>query len=267
MTLIAEIQEITSRRRILWTLVVRDLRVRYARSFLGYVWTVLDPLCMSAIYFIVFALIFKRSAVGYSPYFLFLLTGLLAWNWFSGSLNDTARALLQEAKLVRSTNLPRQIWVVRVVIAKGIEYLMSLPVIIFFTAVYLFRGEAHLNARLLLFPLGVLMEFVLLIGFGLLLAPITVLVTDTQRVIRIVLRMAFYLTPIIYSKQVIHGPWAKVMYLNPMNGVLELLRAGFFGDEPVNWHAVEVGVVVTLFLVVVGNRVFSHLERAVLKEI
>lgn len=266
MTLIDTAEELGSRRRILWNLVIRDLRVRYARSFLGYIWTVLDPLCMSTIYFIVFVYLFHRSAVGYKPYFLFLVTGLLAWNWFAGSLNDTARALLQEAKLVRSTNLPREIWVVRVVIAKGIEYLLSLPVIVAFTLIYALKGDTHLNERIILFPVGVLLEFVLLVGFGLLLAPITVLVTDMQRVIRIVLRMVFYLTPILYAKKVIPPPWDKVMWLNPMNGVLELLRAGFF-TEPVKWEAVGVGAVVSLVILFVGQAVFTRLERAVLKEI
>jgi ABC-2 type transport system permease protein len=266
MTLISSVQEMSTRRQVLWTLVVRDLRVRYSRSFLGYVWTVLDPLCMSSIYFIVFVYLFHRSAVGYKPYFLFLVTGLLAWQWFSGSLNDTSRALLQEAKLVRSTNLPREIWVVRVVIAKGIEYLLSLPVIAAFTLYYMWQGQTTLNARLLLFPVGVVMEFALLIGLGLLLAPVTVLVTDMQRIIRIVLRMLFYLTPILYAKHVIPHPWDRVMWLNPMNGVLELLRAGFF-KEPVNWHAVEVGLLVIVVLLLLGQWIFARLERAVLKEI
>ncbi len=266
MTLIDRVEAVATRRQVLWTLVLRDLRVRYARSFLGYVWTVLDPLAMSGIYFVVFVVFFNRRAVGYQPYFLFLLTGLLAWQWFSGSLNDTSRALLQEAKLVRSTNLPREMWVVRVVIAKGVEYLLSLPVIVAFCVFYGLRHDLHLNYRLVLFPLGVVLEFLLLIGFGLLLAPITVLVTDMQRVIRIALRMAFYLTPILYAKHVIPEPWEKVMWLNPMNGVLELLRAGFF-EQHVNWPAVWVGVAVTVCLLLVGQTVFTRLERAVLKEI
>jgi ABC-2 type transport system permease protein len=266
MTLIDRVEAVATRRQVLWTLVLRDLRVRYARSFLGYLWTVLDPLAMSSIYFVVFVVFFKRGAVGYEPYFLFLVTGLLSWQWFSGSLSDTSRALLQEAKLVRSTNLPRELWVVRVVVAKGIEYLLSLPVIAAFSLYYALHHDVHLNARLVLFPLGVLMEFVLLIGFGLLLAPITVLVTDMQRIIRIVLRMAFYLTPVIYAKHVIPQPWEKVMWLNPMNGVLELLRAGFF-QQSVNWPAVWVGLAVTACLFLVGQSVFTRLERAVLKEI
>jgi ABC-2 type transport system permease protein len=266
MTLIGRTKAVIEKRQVLWTLVVRDLRVRYSRSILGYVWTVLDPLLMSCIYFVVFVFIFKSGRVGQQPYFLFLIIGLLAWQWFAGSLTDTSRALLADAKLVRSTNLPREIWVVRVVIAKGVEYVLSLPVLIAFTLFYALKGQVHFNPGLLLFPVGLVMEFVLLIGLGLLLAPITALVTDMARVIKIVLRMLFYLTPVLYAGDRIPAPFDKVVWLNPMTGVLEMLRAGFF-DQPITWGPVILGAVITVALLFIGAVTFSRLERPVLKEI
>lgn len=257
------------KRSVLWTLIVRDLRVRYARSALGYVWTVLDPLLMSLIYFVVFVYIFKRDDLGHEPYFMFLIVGLLAWQWFSGSLTDTSRALIQEAKLVRSTNLPREIWVVRIVLAKGIEYLLSLPVLLLFVVVYLVRGDAHLNGWIVLFPLGALVEATALIGLGLILAPATALVTDMQRVVRIALRMLFYATPVIYATHLVPKPYDMMTWLNPLTGVLEMMRAGMFPHDrlPIVWGSIATAVVVSVLLLVVGCVVFQRLERAVLKEI
>lgn len=266
MRLITRTQAVLAKRNVLWTLVIRDLRVRYSRSVLGYLWTVLDPLLMSSIYFVVFVFIFKRESVGHQPYFLFLVVGLLSWQWFSSSVSDTSRALLSDAKLVRSTNLPREIWVVRVVIAKGIEYVLSLPVLAAFTLFYAVQGQVHFNPGLLLLPLGLVMEFVLLIGLGLLLAPVTALVTDMARVIRILLRMLFYLTPVLYSGDLVPHPYDKVVWLNPMTGVLEMLRAGFF-NQPVGRGPIIVGAVVTVAMLVIGAATFSRLERSVLKEI
>lgn len=269
MRLITRTQAVMARRNVLWTLVIRDLRVRYSRSVLGYVWTILDPLLMSLIYFVVFVYIFKRPGLGHDPYFLFLVAGLLPWQWFSGGITETSRALLQEAKLVRSTNLPREIWVARVVVSKGIEFLWSLPVLVFFTLVYLIRGEAHLNVWLVLFPLGIVVQFLFLIGIGLILAPVTTLVTDMQRVIKILLRMLFYLTPVIYSSELVPAPWDMLTWLNPMTGVLEMMRAGLFAHDeiPIQWGAIGVGSVVALVTLVAGFAVFKRLERAVLKEI
>ena len=270
MRLVDRTQAVLAKRSVLWTLVVRDLRVRYSRSVLGYVWTILDPLLMSLIYFVVFSFIFpRRGALGHDPYFLFLVAGLLPWQWFSGVVSETSRALIQEARLIRSTSLPREIWVVRVVVSKGIEYLLSLPVLVFFTTVYLLRGKAHLNGWLVLLPLGIIVQFAFLIGLGLILAPVTALVTDMQRVVRILLRMLFYATPVIYASALVPKPYVMITWLNPMTGVLEMMRAGFFAHDrfPIEWGAIGVGLVVTVATLFIGFAVFARLERAVLKEI
>lgn len=269
MRIITRTQAILARRSVLWTLVIRDLRVRYSRSVLGYLWTILDPLLMSLIYFLVFVYIFKRKDLGHEPYFLFLVVGLLSWQWFSGSLTDTSRSLIQEAKLVRSTNLPREMWVLRVVLSKGIEYLLSLPVLLFFLVVYMVKGDVHLNGWLALFPVGIVIQAVALIGIGLILAPVTALVTDTQRVIRIVIRMLFYATPVIYASRLVPKPYDMITWLNPMTGILEIMRAGLFAHDkhPIVWEAVGVSAVMSVILLFVGVSVFGRLERAVLKEI
>lgn len=269
MRIITRTQAILARRSVLWTLVIRDLRVRYARSVLGYLWTILDPLLMSLIYFLVFVYIFKRDDLGHEPYFLFLVVGLLSWQWFSGSLTDTSRSLIQEAKLVRSTNLPREMWVLRVVLSKGIEYLLSLPVLLFFLVVYMVKGDVHLNGWLVLFPVGIVIQAIALVGIGLILAPVTALVTDTQRVIRIVIRMLFYATPVIYASRLVPKPYDMITWLNPMTGILEIMRAGLFPHDkhPIVWPAVGVSAVMSVILLFVGVSVFGRLERAVLKEI
>ncbi len=266
MILISQARGLLAKRRILGTLVQRDLRVRYAGSAIGYLWTILDPLAMSAIYFVVFTVIFKARSVGYQPYVLFLIVGLLAWQWFSSSLTETSRALLAESRLVRSTNLPRELWVVRVVIAKGIEFLLSMPVLAGFTLYYLIKGDAHLNPRLLLIPLALVIQFVLLTGIGLILAPITALVTDTARVVRIVLRMGFYSTPIIYGVHAAPESLRTVLLFNPMTGILELYRAGFFPQD-LNEKSVFLSAVISLVVLLIGTLVFERLESAVLKEI
>jgi len=269
MRLVTQTQAVMAKRNVLWTLVIRDLRVRYSRSVLGYVWTILDPLLMSLIYFVVFVYIVKRRSLGHDPYFLFLVAGLLPWQWFSGVVTESSRALIQEAKLVRSTNLPREIWVARVVVSKGVEYLWSLPVLAAFTLFYILIGETHLNGWIVLLPLSIVVQFVFLVGLGLILAPVTALVTDMQRVIRIFLRMLFYVTPVLYTSSLVPAPYDKITWLNPMTGVLEMMRAGLFTHDrfPIQWGAIGTSVVVTLVTLLLGFAVFARLERAFLKEI
>ena len=90
---VSQFRGLMANRQVLRTLVERDLRVRYAGSVLGWVWTVLDPLLMALVYFVVFTLIFTARQAGHQPYFLHLVTGLFLWQWFAQNMSETSRAL------------------------------------------------------------------------------------------------------------------------------------------------------------------------------
>jgi ABC-2 type transport system permease protein len=259
--LIARPRALWNRRRAVHLLVTRDLKVRYASSALGYLWSVLEPLLLAGIYWFIFTQVFTRT-VGAEPYLVFLLAGLLPWTWFNGAVTDAARALHTEAKLVRSTNVPREVWVVRVVLSKGVEFLLSLPVLFLFALVYRAPVDWHL---VLLVP-AVLLMAVLALGVGLLLAPLVVLVRDLERVVRIALRLGFYASPVIFAVDDVPAPFDTVFAVNPLAGVFELCRAGFFPGS-VQWGHVGLSVVVSVALLLVGWLVFARLERTVLKEI
>jgi len=264
MSLAARARALWQHRKILWLLIQRDLKVRYAGSVLGYVWTILDPLLMTGVYWFVFSVVFTSRRVGESPYILFLVLGLLSWQWFSGTVTETSRALTSESRLVRSTRLPREIWVLKVVGSKGIEFVFSLPVVIMFMVVY----QKPPSWMLVLFPLAVVMQAVLLTGIGLVLAPATVLIRDLQRLVRIGLRVMFYLSPVIYSIQRIHiGVVQDLFALNPLTGIIELYRSLAFPNVFIGWTYVGTAAAITLILLWVGLVVFRRLENAVLKEL
>jgi ABC-2 type transport system permease protein len=268
-SIVGRLRAVWTRRRILGTLVRRDLRVRYARSVLGYVWTLIDPLAMALVYYLVFAVIFNRTEVLGLPFIVFLLCGLLPWNWFNNSINETARSLYAERLLVRSTNLPRELWVIRVVVAKGIEHLLSLPILVMFVVIYSVHGAVHPNWRVVYLLPALLIEFLLLIGMGLVMAPVTALVDDFQRVVRIGLRVLFYMTPVIYELDLVakKSPnLLRVLQFNPLSGIIDLYRIGLVGVAP-NWTAIGLSAVVSVLWLVFGLWVFARLERAVLKEI
>lgn len=263
MRLVERFRAVIRRRGVLQTLIRRDLSVRYAGSILGYLWSILDPLAMAVVYWFVFTRIFERGDIGEEPYIVFLVAGLFPWQWFSTSVSEGVRAFTSEARLVRSTNLPREMWIVRVVLSKGVEFAFALPVLVFMAAI---NGVVP-NWRLVFFPVAVILQALMLIGILMILAPVTTLVRDTQRLIRIVLRVGFYLTPIIYS---IHSSRADAvrdfLLLNPMTGILELYRSGLFARE-LQGTAVLVSVGFTAVVLLVGSLVFSRLENAVLKEL
>lgn len=254
------------KRSVLGLLVRRDLKVRYADSVLGYLWSILDPLMMALVYWFVFTAIFRRD-VGAEPYILYLLAGMLPFLWFQHATVASVRAIKGE-RLVRSTALPREIWVARVISSKGAEYLLSLPVLVAFAIFYRKGVSWHI---VYMIPAAAL-QIVLLAGVGLLLSALGALARDVDRVMGILMRFMFYATPVIYglndvlSNQYIPEVIKKLYAVNPMTGIVSLYRAGFFPSE-LHLPMVVSSAVVSVVLLAVGWWVFMRLEPTVLKEI
>jgi ABC-2 type transport system permease protein len=245
----------------LWLLAKRDLRVRYSTSALGYFWSILDPLVMSGIYWFVFVVVFKRP-VGDEPYIVFLLSTLLAWTWFTGSVSDSTRAFIREAKLVRSTKIPRTIWVVSLVLSKGIEFIASLPVLAFFVIV----AGGSVNGNIVFFVLGIAIQLVLTVGVGLIVAPLVVFFRDLERAVKLALRFLFYASPIIYGVTDLPSQlhfWAS---FNPLSGIFSLYRSAFFPAQ-LDWAMVAISAGMSIVILCIGLLVFKRSIRSVLKEI
>jgi ABC-2 type transport system permease protein len=254
-------------RRILGLLVRRDLKVRYADSILGYVWSILDPLAMGMVYWFVFATIFGGRNVGEEPYILYLMAGMLPFRWYQTTVTSAAGAIKGE-RLVRSAALPREIWILRLVFSKGAEYLFSLPVLAAFIIAY----RKGINWEIIYMIPAALIQIVLSTGLALLLSALGALFRDVDRVMHIVMRFMFYATPIIYGlNDVLQNPkmpeFLKDAYvINPMTGIVSLYRAGLFPAE-LHLETVVSSVIGSVIALVVGWWVFIRLEPAVLKEI
>lgn len=251
-------------RRILSLLIGRDIRVRYASSMLGYVWAVLDPLALSAVYWFLFTQVITRK-VGFPPYILFLVAGQLVWQWINSSINTSLNALRSESQMVRSSNVPRELWVLRVVLSQGVQYIFSLPVLAIFAIVY----SKTPNHDIVLLPLAMILTVILCTGIGMILAPAAVLVRDLRSIVRITTRALFFLSPILYSLHDVakkRHSVAEFVSWNPITGIMALFRAPFFPQE-LDWTDVAHSAIVTAVLFVVGVWTFSRLERPMLKEV
>ena len=243
-------------------LIYRDLQIRYAGTWLGYLWTLLDPLAMAFIYWLVFTQIVGAKNIGEQPYILFLLTGILSWTWFNGSVTDSARSLVVESKMVRSIAIPRYLWVIKSIGAKGTEFLLAFPILIIITLI----TQQNVNLQIFWIILAIVLQFLLLSGIGLILAPLTVLARDTSNLLRILLRMMFYLTPIIYGISDIPEKYQILSYFNPMTGIISMYRAGFW-TEPNLITAVIFSIIISLSIFIIGVVFFKRIERTVLKEV
>jgi ABC-2 type transport system permease protein len=252
-------------RQALWLLTTRDLKVRYTTSALGYVWSILDPLLMGLIYFVIFTFVFtgRGHTVGEQPYIIFLLMAVLPWTWFNGNLSDATRAFRQEGKLIRSVKIPRSIWILRQIASKGIEFVISLSIIVFFALINL---TAPSPWTLICLPLAIVLQVVLTVGCNFIIAPLSVFYRDLERVVKLGLRVLFYGAPVLYHLD-IGNPVLHFLYgLNPLAGILDLYRGCFF-PQIIDWVYVLEGSVVSVILFTIGAVVFRRSVPRVLKEL
>ena len=266
-----------SHRNSLRILVKRDLAVKYQQSVLGYLWSLIEPLGMGAIYFFVFGVLYAGDTSRHlgeagASYPLFLITGIFAWAWTSSALSEATNALTGQSRLITTMNVPRQVFPIGRVTGRFAEYVAGLPILAAIAAVYAVHGRIHPGWSLLALPLAVLVQAILLIGMSLLLSALNVLMRDVERIMRLIIRVLFYATPIIYPLSLVRESdlprWLKVTYeLNPLVGIFQLQHAIWYPDEFPDVRLLLTTVGGSLVVLAAGWWAFRRLEPAVLKEL
>jgi ABC-2 type transport system permease protein len=256
----SRVRAILDRREVLRLLVVRDLKVKYEKSALGYLWTTLEPMLLACMYWFVFSQVLD---VQIENYVLVIICGILPWLWFSGTVQQSTGSLAGQARLVTSTNLPREIWVLRLVLSKTVEYVLSLPVLVLFVLV----TGVSTGPEIVWFPVAFLVQVVLLSGVALLLSAVAVVVPDVRRLIRVTMRVFFYTSPILYPSGKVPEQYQWVYDLNPLVGIIESYRAAWFPQFFEGPHQLAQSAVVAVVLFVIGWIAFARLEPVVLKEL
>lgn len=244
-------------------LVLRDLQRKYTRFRLGYLWTLLEPLGMTLVLWLVFSVLLGARAFGLDPYPLFLAVAILPWWWFSTGIAAATRIWRKNGAQLRISTLPTQLWVMRAMLVSFIEFIFSLPVIVIGIAVTGFLP----GIWILLFPVGIIVQFLLMYGLSLLIASASVIFPDIARLVRIILRAMFYLSPILYSVSNIPAAAQFIASFNPLVGVLGLYRVGWWPEEAITatGYVISLGVCIVLF--VAGLVTFRKLEPRILKEV
>lgn len=243
-------------------LVMRDLQKQYTKFRLGYLWTLLEPLGMSLVLWFVFSVLLGARELGLQPYVLFLTLAILPWWWFTKGIAASTRVYRRAGGELRVSLLPTEIWVVRVILVTMAEFVLSLPVVI----VAMVATRYWPGPLIVLFPVGIVLQFMLMYGLALLVSAGSVIIPDLARIVRIVLRALFYLSPIIYSISNIPAQVQPLAALNPLVGVLGLYRIGFWPDEHTAPVAFAISISLSLVTFVVGIVAFRRLEPRILKE-
>lgn len=255
--MLSRITEVMKYRSMLYGMISSELRTRYKGSVLGFLWTFVNPLLTLVVYYIVFKTVMR---VQMDHYTAFLFVGLLAWNMFSSAALSATGVIIRQANLVKKIYFPREILPLSVVGASVVNYVLSLLILIPFLLLSGFR-PSWLWAYL---PLILLVETLIASGFGLLLASVNVYLRDVEHMLGIIMLLWFYMSPVVYSVQMIPHRYAQVFSLNPMTGILSAYQSIFYFGRPPDFLY---SIIFSLAITVVGWLVFNKLSRRFAEEV
>lgn len=231
--------ELWAYRHLVGNLVRRDLKVRYKNSVLGFFWSLVSPLLMMLVFWMVFGL-FLRGAT--PVYHVFVLVALLPWNWFSVSVAGGTRSIVGNAALINKVYFPREVLPISVVLSELANFLLALPVL----ALILYLSDIPLTVHALWLPVIVLIQAAFTIGIVLLLATANVYYRDTSVILDVVILAWFFLTPIIYDVErlratILHmGDFAisaeRLTYIiNPLASLIANYRVILYGSPSLQY--------------------------------
>jgi ABC-type polysaccharide/polyol phosphate export permease len=214
------LRDLLRHRALIGVLVSRELKARYRGSVLGFFWSLLNPLLMLAVYAVVFTLVFPGRSAATSPYAVFLFCGLLPWNWLASSLTDAAASLVVHGPLLKKVLFPAEVLPAVAILSQGVHFLLALPVLLAALlggAAGLFGTPVPVTAALVQVPALLLLEGLFLLGFGLLLAALTVHFRDVKDLLATALSLWFFGTPVLYTlSEIRDGTLKEILSWNPV---------------------------------------------------
>jgi lipopolysaccharide transport system permease protein len=253
-------------RGLIQSLVARELKARYRGSVLGFFWSFINPLLFLLVYSFVFTFVMTAAHdPRVEPYGLFMFCGLLPWTWFSSSLTESAGVLISGGNLIKKVLFPAEILPIVTVLANMMHFFLGLPILAGFLIYY----HRPLNAsELAIFPLVVLVQLVLTLGFSLILSALTVHFRDIRDILSNLLTFWFFTTPIIYPYFIMHGWQAAALKLNPFTHLAITYQEILFFEGPVGhlkWLLLLGAISVVFFFF--GYFVFDRLRDTFAEEV
>lgn len=196
-------------RSLLKNLVLKDLKLKYRNSTLGFFWSLLNPIVMIVVYTFAFKYILK---IGTENYPLYLISGIIPWTFFNMSVMSSTDAILNDSSLIKKINFPREILPISTVLFSFIQF--GLALVVLFPAVLFF--DVPLTPAMGLYVPVFILHFLFTLGIGLFLSPLTVYYRDLKHLTEVALMVWFWLTPIIYEMKMIPEFGRTVIKFNPL---------------------------------------------------
>lgn len=241
-------------RELLKTSVKKDIRGKYKNSFLGVLWSFLNPLLQILVYAFVFQSILKNPQENYT---VFICCGLIPWTFFSSAITRASFTMIENGNIIKKVYFPREILPISIVTSEAVNFVISTIIIIAFVVIY----GLGITKYILFYPLVLLVQYVLLLAIAFIVSSVTVYVRDLQHLIGVVLQLFFYATPIVYAAETIPENLAWVLKLNPMTYIINGYRDIFYNQVIPDVKGLLILLVIMIVLCCVGYLIFNKLQK------
>jgi lipopolysaccharide transport system permease protein len=250
------VKEIIRYKDLLYFLVVRGIKAKYAQSVLGIGWAIIQPLVSTLIFTIVFGKVAKINSDGV-PYFIFSLTALVPWTYFSNTLTESANSLISNSNLITKVYFPRMVLPLSAAFSKLLDFGIAFLLLIVILIVYGF-GVSWLIVTL---PILMLILLLTSLGLGMWLAAMAVQYRDVKHALTFTVQLLMYLAPVVYPTSNVPERFQFWYSLNPMVGVIEGFRAIFLHHQPMPWNFIGTGAIVAVLIFITGAFYFRKMEK------
>lgn len=262
---------------LLREMVKTDFKLRYKGSILGIAWSVIKPLALFVVMYLVFVK-FMRITDGTSTYPIVLLLGIAVWGFFTEATSTGLQSVVSRGDLLRKINFPKAIVVISSVVGALISLAINLVIVVIALAIYLCIGQAHLSWNILWLPLNIIELLVIALGVSLLLGALYVKFRDISHLWDIALQILFYAAPIIYPLNMevfVKFPIiAKIILMNPIAQTIQDIRHNLIAETvPTVWNTLHfwpyqiIPIVIAGILLWLGVRVFNKQSQKFAEEI
>ncbi len=258
--MMASLGSLIHHRTLIMTLVLRELRARYRGSFLGFLWSFLNPLLLMLVYVLVFSVYLRVPQANYA---VFLFVGLLPWLWFSSSLGHATGVIVGGGALVKRVLFPAEVLPLVSVLSNMINFLLSLPLLFLFLLLF-GRPVTPWAASL---PLLLAIQLLLTVGLALPLAALNVHLRDVEQILGNLLILWFFLSPVLYPASTVPASFRRLYFLNPLAGLIQGYRDILFDGRPPQWPQLAFVALVALVTLWGGLRIFDRLRDTLAEEV
>lgn len=252
-----DINEIWRYRELFFVFTMRDLKIRYRQTLLGVLYVGLQPLISMVIFTIFFGNLAKIPS-GQLPYSIFVMIGLVFWNFFSGSLSRASNSMLDNVEIITKVYFPKIILPLSAIVIFFVDFVINFIVVLIMGALL---GYLPNLLIFIVLPLSVILTGITSAGIGLFLSAINVKYRDIRNILPFLIQIMLFLTPVIYPLSIMTDRNRYIMALNPMTSVIESMRLVYSGSFTINPLIILISAASSLLLLFFGLWYFRKTEQ------